>query len=376
MQFDKKTITENIIKTHGVALAGKTKEPHFRRIATWDTPMIEYAYQNTESKRTIAFYFPNNSDDVNELGKLGLDILSHYDSCIVCFNAEALVNANRYCNFLVDKGIESLHIGVVVYDKNCNIVIIRMYSITDMHDKMKSKGDGKSYWCWWRDTSQYEVANLLELSDKYDDFIGDVYSKKIYPEFYDMMINQQTRQWDGSPRKKNYSVASYKAEKQNYKIPMCQLGLLELTGHITPKGRKLLAIIRENGVDSQNYLTYLSKLILIDGKHLDLIKDLDDFQKSYPEIIPETSEEYFVLFDNYMETKGFLGTRKPSAIKTGAKKAYVRDEPKLWNKLGLIISSGKGRYFWPYVGIKFNWSKINEVLIFTNDSSEYSYEKI
>lgn len=71
-----------------------------------------------------------------------------------------------------------------------------------------------------------------------------------------------------------------------------------------------------------------------------------------------------------METKNSIGTRKPTAVKTGAKKAYVRDEPKLWNKLGIIIPSGKNRYYWPFKGIKFNWQKINEILMSTGSQED------
>ncbi len=172
----------------------------------------------------------------------------------------------------------------------------------------------------------------MELSEKYDDDDGDIYTKKVYPEFYNMMINQETQQWDGTPRKKNYSQASFKSEKQNYKIPMCQLGLWEAEqGHIMQKGRAMLEVARRNGAGSNVFLAYLSKIILLDGKHLDLIKDLDEFQKNSPEEIPESSSDFFILFDNYMENKNSIGTRKPSAVTTGAKRSYVRDEPKLWN---------------------------------------------
>ena len=371
MDLNQKSIAEAIMQTESIAKAEKAEELHYRRIATWDTPDIEYAYQIIESLRTIAFIFLDKNGDATEWIKQGLDALSHYDSCIACFASEALNEANYFCDLLVEKSLDSLQIGIVAYDNSEHFAIIKMYTRSDNTSKKRSKAEKKSYWCWWRDASHYEIATLLELSDKYDSIDDDIYSKKVYPEFYDMMINQETKQWDGSPRHKNYSKASYKSEKQNYKIPMCQLGLWEAeTGHITPKGRVLLEVIRSNGDNSQRYINYLSKLILLDGKHLDLIKDLDDFQKNCPEIIPESSEEYFIAFDNYMETKGSIGTRKPSAVKTGAKKAYVRDEPKLWNKLGLVVPSGKGRYYWPFTGIKFNWSRINEILMSTEKNME------
>lgn len=369
--MDKKVIVEEILKSEVLAKAEETEELHVRRIATWDTPKIEYAYQNMESMNTIAFLFPNMNEREEEWIRDTLEALNSFDSCIMCFTSDALMEANCYCDCLSERGLETLQIGTVAYDLSGHIIVIKMYVQHDTSTKKRSKGEQKSYWCWWRDASHYEVATLLELSEKYDDIDDDIYTKKVYPEFYEMMINQQTKQWDGTPRKKNYSKASFKSEKQNYKIPMCQLGFWDVpTGHITEKGRTLLEVARRAGDASSTYLSYLSKIILLDGKHLDLIKDLEDFQKNCPEIIPESSADFFVLFDNYMETKNSIGTRKPTAVKTGAKKAYVRDEPKLWNKLGIIIPSGKGRYYWPFKGLKFNWPKINEILMSTGNQED------
>ncbi len=366
MNVDKKIIVEAILKSDEIKHAENAEELSFRRIATWDTPNIEYAYQNVDALDTVAFFFPKENGTTDDWVKETLSVLSYFDSCITCFPSSMLADANYFCDTLMGKGLNSLPIGVIAHDASGRVVVIKQYLKSDTSSKTRSASERKSYWCWWRDASHYEVATLLELSDKYDENEGDIYTQYVYPEFFDMMINQQTKQWDGTPRKKNYSEASFKSEKQNYKIPMCQLGLWDApTGHIMPKGRALLEVVRKNGEESNIYLSYLSKLLLLDGKHLDLIKDLDDFQKKCPEIIPEASAEFFVLFDSYMEEKNSIGTRKPSAVRTGAKKAYVRDEPKLWNKLGIIIPSGKGRYYWPFKGIKFNWPRINEILIST-----------
>ncbi len=365
--IDKKIVVEAILKEEALAKAEQTEVLRVRRIATWDTPKIDYAYQNVENMQTLSFLFPDFNADIDETIKDTLNALIYFDSCIVCYMCTSLSDANYYCDRLTEKGLETLSIGTIAYDELGHIAIIRMYKHNAPSAEKRSKNERKSYWCWWRDASQYEVVTLLELSEKYDEKSDDIYTKYVYPEFFDMMINRETKQWDGTPRNKNYSKASFKAEKQNYKIPMCQLGFWDApTGHITNKGRVLLEVARRNGDGSGVYLSYLSKILLLDGKHLDLIKDLDEFQKSCPELIPEASSDFFVLFDDYMETKNSLGTRKPSAVKTGAKKAYVRDEPKLWNKLGIIIPSGRGRYYWPFKGIKFNWEKINKILLSTD----------
>ena len=57
--MDKKLVVEAILQSEALASAENTKELRVRRIATWDTPDIEYAYQDMDSLDTIAFLFPN-----------------------------------------------------------------------------------------------------------------------------------------------------------------------------------------------------------------------------------------------------------------------------------------------------------------------------
>ena len=308
--------------------------------------------------------FQNRFPDDEEVKANTIKALNSFDAVIVAFDVKSMTAADFFVQTLKKDRLLKLPIGVVIYDANGRTVVLQQFEVPKNTSIQRTVKEQKSYWCWWRDSSHYEVATLLELSYKYDDESGDIYSEKVYPEFFELMIEGKTRMWDGSPRKKIYSAASYKSEKQNYKIPMCQLGLWETeTGHITDKGLTLLDVIRTYGSDSKEYFDCLAKLILIDGKHLDLVKDLDDFQKTSPELIPESSSEFFVLFDEYMMGKNSIGTRKPTAVKTGAKRSYVRDEPKLWNKLGIIKLQGSSRYYKPFIGIEFDWDRINEILL-------------
>jgi len=339
-----------------------------KRIATWSMPLIDYAYQDTVSGKTVAILFEQNCMDEERtrerLKAYTIKALNNFDAVVDAFDVKKLSEADFYVKELHDTRIQSLPIGVVVYDGSGNVSVLQSFPIQQNVAQRRTVKEQKSYWCWWRDASHYEVATLLELSFKYDNEDGDIYTNKVYPEFFNMMIEGKTRKWDGKPRNKTYSESSYKAEKQNYKIPMCQLGFWDAeTGHITDKGLTLLDVVKTYGVESQEYFDCLAKIILIDGKHLDLVKDLDEFQKSSPEIIPENSSEFFRLFDEYMMQKNSIGTRKPTAITTGAKNAYVRDEPKLWNKLGIIKMQNTSRYYKPFAGIEFNWERINEILL-------------
>lgn len=323
-----------------------------RRIPTWQNSWIKYAYQDIDSGKTLAILF---AEDYEEPLEYSIRAVQAYSACIVCFSLGLLQNAAELVSTIAQKDLQSLAIGIVAYDDSQNISLLKKMSIPSNIALARSSSEQKSYWCWWRDASHYEVATLLQLSSEYDDEEGDIYTQFVYPRFFEMMLNGETQKWDGSPRVKKYSPSSFKAEKQNYKIPMFQLGFWDAdTGHLTHKGRALLRVVEKYGSNSKLFFDSLAKTILIDGKHLDLIKDLDEFQKGCPEIIPETSAEFFVLFDDYMMRKNSIGTRKPSAVTTGAKKAYIRDEPKLWNKLGLINMVNGVRYFQPFHGIDFN----------------------
>lgn len=344
--------------------SGDSFKSSLRRIATWGNSFVNYAFQDLESKKTVAILFRNDCESNDNLKEKTIRALNSFDSVIDAFDAGSLMDASQYADLIEKEGLFPLAIGVVVYDNNGNISTMKQLMIPHNVAVKRTEKEQKSYWCWWRDASQYEVALLLKLSKKYDLVGGDIYTDKVYPEFFQLMIEGKTKKWDGTPRKKTFSKASFKSEKQNYKIPMCQLGLWTVeTGHITGKGKKLLNVVETYGEGSSEYFDCLAKMILLDGKHLDLVKDLEDFQQSEAEIIPKTSAEFFILFDNYMMEKNSIGTRKPSAIKTGAKKSYVRDEPKLWNKLGIIKMQSPSRYYRPFVGIKFNWERINKVLL-------------
>lgn len=365
MSEQHRTVVDNII---GQILNGSAVVPSsftsLRRVATWSIACADYAYQDLKSEKTIALIFFTGDADTTKQN--AIRTLNHFDSVLVCFDSNDLSDAYAFEQMLKLENLSSLPIGTIAFDGKGSISVLRHCVLSKTEAIKRSTKEQKSYWCWWRDSSHFEVATLLKLSLLHDNEEGDIYSTKVYPEFFGMMISGKTRMWNGKPRVKSYSEASYKSEKQNYKIPMCQLGLWDAeTGHITSKGQFLLKIIDAFGEDSTEYLYTLAKMILVDGKHLDLIKDLEEFQLNNKSLIPESSSEFFILFEDYMTQRNSVGTRKPSAIKTGAKKSYVRDEPKLWNKLGIIKLQGPGRYYKSFFGIEFNWEKINKILLFS-----------
>lgn len=347
------------------------------RIGDWDWPRPDYVCKDENNNDTYALEFKPPKQSKREyltgLGQALAYLQKHtYSGLIVPRVCEDNFRISDFIkDTLTSDEFRDVPISLIAYDQSTinkdvgkSIELMKGISSIRTSRIKTTSSNNRTYWCWWRDASNYEMFNLLELSDKYRNVSGDIYTGKVYPEFYELLVTGGTKQWDGSPREKTRSDASFKSEKQNYKIPLFQLGLWNQSeGRITVKGYKLLILGKLYGPDSREFIDYLTYLLLVDGKHLDLINDVEKFQKLYQNWMPETRTKYLVMLEDYLEDKGSIGERKPSAVSTGAKESYIRDEPKLWNKLGLLELKNTIQYFYPGEGIKFNWNKITSLLM-------------
>ena len=84
----------------------------------------------------------------------------------------------------------------------------------------------------------------------------------------------------------------------------------------------------------------LAYLILVNGKHLELIKIFEEYQ-SKSVVLPEDSKNFLLGVETFLTSEGKIGTRKPTAVTTAAKVTYIRDEPKLWNKFQIMKLANK-----------------------------------
>lgn len=346
--------------------------PSIIRIGDWNWPRPDYVCFDEELKATYALEFKppfqSKREYLTGLGQSLAYLQKHtYSGLIVpciaddgfpiakfitqTLNSPEFINVNTsvYEYNYNDKSLKILH-PIVNQRKNFNEI---------KHDKVET------FWCWWRDMSHYELYDLLNLSFINSEEPGDIYTNKIYPKFYRMMISGHTKQWDGTPRNKTATEESYKAEKQNYKIPLVQLDLWGRDeGRLTNTGFKLLEIGKKYGPNSRIFKDSLIYLILVKGKHLDLIKLIDKFQEL--ENIPLLQKDYITLLDDFLTNNGCIGKRKPTARTTNAKNGYIRDEIKLWNKFDLLCPHNNRQWYHPSHGYKFNWDRITSVLIYGN----------
>ncbi len=340
------------------------------RTGDWDWPRPDYVCLDEELDATYALEFKppfqTKREYLTGLGQSLSYLQKHtYSGLILPYTADdGFPIAEFVSNTLHSPEFENVATSLYAYDhNNQSINILRPISaLRTLVTPKKITESVKTFWCWWRDLSHYELYDLLNLSFVFSDEPGDIYTNHIYPTFYKMMVDKKTRKWDGRPRSKTASTASMKAEKQNYKIPLVQLELWSRSeGRLTNLGFTLLEVGKKYGANSKKFFDFLTYLILVNGKHLDLINIVDKFQKMTD--ISQSSKDHTIALELFLTDNGCIGKRKPSAIKTGAKNSYMRDEMKLWNKLGLLYSYNRTSYFFPNEGYKFNWERITDVLI-------------
>lgn len=352
---------------------GQIFSDNINKAGDFSWPRPDYVCFDYDLEQSLAFEFkPPNHQKREYLTGLGqtLSYLEkhHYSGIILPKVVEGFNIAQHLANILSLDVFSRHYISVIGYDERTlesnPLNSIQLYKSIE-HERTGEIITGEinqTYWCWWRDISHYEVFTLLDLLDKHSHQTGDIYTTYAWPEFWTLMVAGNTRTWEGIGRVKTDNETNYRSEKQNYKIPLFQLGLIEPSeGRLTAEGYKLISLAKIYGLDSSLYIDYLTKLVLIEGKHLILIQDLEDYKTRASAASLGNSTQFRKDFETYLDENNSIGSRKEGRTTTGNKESYIRDELKLWNKLGLLKGNGN-RYFVSGRGIEFNWARITEIL--------------
>ena len=342
--------------------------PSLHRIGDFDWPRPDFVCMDDKNNSTYALeYKPPMQSKREYVCGLGQSItyLQHhtYSGLILPVQSD---DGFSISNFMFDvmntEPLKDSPNSLYVYDSDYNVRLLKPINRLRSSFANKSAQElDKTFWCWWRDMSHYEVFTLLKLSFEFGDKPGDIYTDCIFPKFWGMVTSGQIKDFDGNFRSvKDSSMSSY---KQNYRIPFEQLGLwTSKEGHLSTLGFKLLSIGMQWGADSSNFRDALAYLILTEGKHLDLIHTISRIQEEQKGFIPAKSKDFLQFLDEQLTSLGMIGKRKPTAITSNAKASYVRDEPKIWNKFGLVKQRSVNRYFFERSGYHFDWERITAIL--------------
>lgn len=139
---------------------------------------------------------------------------------------------------------------------------------------------------------------------------------------------------------------------------MRHAGILDSTAKPTAAGYEVMRVGRVYGPNSIAFLELLAHQVLIEGQHLELIFWFERMQRSVSSADKRDASAFYKALDAALVRDGIIPPR-PSV---SAKPSFLRDEPKLWNKLGLLVHNQGTRYFHPDHGLVFDWRKIISVM--------------
>ena len=214
----------------------------------------------------------------------------------------------------------------------------------------------KVFWGYWRDLSNHELLEILRLADsqKRPNF------ETLFDNFWSRFAARgKALTWENTRRKAKAQGAPGKmGERMNAHLAMKHAGLLDSDDRLTADGYRLLHIGKIYGPQSVAFLDGLAAQVLIAARHLELIFWIEEQQRFIPTRSKSDAKRFYRALDLRLAKAGIIA----APAKGAAKATFLRDEPKLWNKLGLLSRSGKGRYFHVGYGLVFDWRRIISVV--------------
>lgn len=329
--------------------------------ADWPRPDIAFEDRTSGSAFAIEFKPPNHSkrEYVTGLGQ-AITYLNDFEfsGLVVPELSGDGYRIGDYLLGILDGDLASLSIALFTYDVDPREIRVRRRL-----RKRKSPPAGipqgigrKVFWGYWRDLSRYDLFELLRLSDHRSGKVFDDVFLRFWKQY---SVKGRARTWEGKQRKKKeVNAPSYNAERLNAWLAMRHCGMLSVDSNLTALGHEVLRLGKIYGPDSTAFSDVISRLVLIEGSHLELIFWVEEQNRLLRSSEKTTSDAYFGALDKALVKSGVIAPRDKGA----AKAHFLRDEPKLWNKLGILVRDGNVRYFHKGLGLAFDWRRIISVL--------------
>lgn len=346
--------------TPGWATARLTnKTTLWQGIADWPRPDI--AFEDLTSGATLALEFkpPNQPkrEYITGVGQM-LTYLREFEfaGLVLPKKSSDGFAISTYVKSMIEDDIPNLPLALFSYDKSASVLTVER----DLQDRIGSapkrparRGRG-TFWAYWRDLSNYDVFSLLQ---KIDSQSVPSFSSAFGSYWKSDVVGKKARTWEGILRKKK-AKAKVTPEERNAFYALRHSGLVDPQGQITMPGLELLHVGKVYGPDSIAFLTMLARQILVDGQHLELILWVEKESSELAVTDKGNSADYLTALDDRLVAEGVI----PPRSKTASKAHFIRDEPKLWNKLGLLHKRSTSDYFHPGLGYRFDWRKIISII--------------
>jgi len=329
--------------------------------ADWPRPDIAFEDRSTTSSIAIEFKPPSQSkgEYVRGLGQT-ITYLDKFEfaGLVVPERADDGFLIAQYFRDLMANMLTPLPVALFSYGRNPpDLTVLRSLPVRTNPPPALPRGRGRgAFWAYWRDLSSYDLLTLLRLADLSTKHSFDPVFQKFWRQY---ATRGKAQTWEGKQRKpKRDGGRDYAGEKTNDWLAMRHTGILDSTAKLTAAGYEVLRVGRVYGPDSTAFLELLAHQVLIEGQHLELMFWLERKQRSVSAANKRDAPVFYKALDAALVRDGII----PPRPRTSVKPTFLRDEPKLWNKLGLLVRDGGARYFHPGHGFVFDWRKIISVM--------------
>lgn len=339
-----------------------SKSTIWQGIIDWPKPDIAFEDTTSDASLAIEFKSPNQPkrEYVTGLGQAILYLRDFkFSGLVIPERSDDGFEISKYLSAFFTRELADLPVVVFSYNQDPNhLTVLRALKprITPAPKGPKVKGR-KVFWGYWRDLSNFDLFEILLLIDRMD---GRENFETIFESFWaDFAVKGKALTWEGGTRKKKERNAKSKnAERLNAAMAMRHAGLLSSDHRLTEAGYRLLNIGKIYSPDSIAFLDFLTYCILSYGRHLDLIFWVDEQNRTIGLEDKGDRQDYLAALDNSLVKLGVIRRRENDS----GKMHFIRDEPKLWNKLGLLVQTERKHYFHRQLGFIFDWRKIISVI--------------
>jgi len=322
-----------------------------------DWPQPDNAFQDSSTGASLAIEFKppghGKSEYVRGLGQALTYLQSfEFSALVVPRLAQDGYAIADYLKAVLEKpGADRLSVGLFAYEQDAA-------QLTTLVGLRERQGEGpplptgvrKVFWAYWRDLSQNDLLTLLIIMDR---------NGCDFDQAYQIYWNENRRHgtaldWEGNARKIPAAGKSNASELANDFLSFRHIGLIDSQKHLTDEGYRLLRDGKVYGSTSQYFLTRLGQQVLLRGRHLELIFWVEETQRVLPAERKSDHETFRRSLDQQLQNAGII-EKLPNNTGKGT---FIRDEGKLWNKLGLLRPRTATSYFFDGEGYRFDWRRI------------------
>ena len=227
------------------------------------------------------------------------------------------------------------------------------------------KGDAFAY-CWEnhlfksRSLETLEPTNVLDIRGEVIKTLSGrknlAYLEKNMNKIKILSVEERERAKSKLKKDVDTSVIgdnTFNSVKKNLLTFLKHVGMVDSTGNLTDYGFKYYHLGWMHGPNSRIFQDYFLKCVLITGRHLDLIFDIDRLCNKYRD--EKNMKEIRKTMENEYDEKGMIKKNPNRNAGKPSRVGFLKYEFILWRSLSLIeLTKGKP-------DISFNWKKITEV---------------